>query len=74
MTIGKHGVRRGVGSGHVDDRGYGYGTCRSGVSERARAVRAVAAMSGSAAECAVLLAMLGLSPQEGVSGGSELAS
>jgi hypothetical protein len=74
VTTGKHGVRPGVGSGHVDDRGYGYGTCTTTAAVRARAVRAVASMSDSAEECAELLAALGLDAQEGVSGGSELAS
>lgn len=59
---------RGVGAGHVDDRGYGVGAAAKGTAvDRRRAVRAVASMSDSAEECAEILAALGLQPSEGVS-------
>lgn len=57
---------RGVGAGHVDDRGHGFGTCATREGDRARAVRVVASMSVSAEECALLLDQLGLDPSEGV--------
>lgn len=59
---------RGVGAGHVDDRGRGSGAAAGNTAaERRRAVRAVAAVAVNADECAELLAMLGLDAQDGVS-------
>lgn len=59
---------RGVGAGHVDDRGHGIGAATGNrADERHRAVRAVASMSDSAEECAEFLAALGLQASEGVS-------
>lgn len=66
MTTGRHGVRRGVGAGHVDDRGYRYGAhAGNPASDRVRAVRQVASRAKNAEECAQLLEMLGLQPSEG---------
>lgn len=56
------------GAGQVHDAGQTVGAAAGNPAfDRARAVRTVAAMSGSAEECADLLAMLGLSAQDGVS-------
>jgi hypothetical protein len=66
VTTGRHGVRRGVGAGHVDDRGYRYGAFAGNPeADRRRAVRQVASRSKNADECAWLLAMLGLAASEG---------
>ncbi len=67
MAAGTFGV------GLVHDAGQTVGAAVGNtVSERARAVRAVASMSDSVEECAVLLAMLGLTVQDALS--SERAS
>jgi len=69
MTIGKHGVRRGVGAGHVDDRGYGNGAgVKGSVVERRRAARYVASSARDAGDAAKLLQALGLTVDEGRSG------
>lgn len=63
----------GMSAAQMDDAALTAGAARGSSSgERARAVRAVAAMSGGAEECAALLAMLGLQASEGLS--SERAS
>lgn len=57
-------------AGQVHDGGQTVGAAAgSPVGERARAARTVAAMSGSAEECAALLSMLGLSVQDALSSG-----
>lgn len=67
--------KRGVGAGHVDDRGYGVGAAtRIEVEKRRRAVRAVAAGAVDAVDCARLLDMLGLDAQESVASSAERAS
>ncbi len=59
---------RGVGRAHVDDRGYRFGAhAGNPASERLRAARVVASRAYDADECAALLAMLGLSVQDGLS-------
>lgn len=59
---------RGVGAGHVDDRGYGVGAAATITAQtRCRAVRQVAMLSRDAGECARVLDQLGLAPAEGVS-------
>ena len=56
------------GAGQVHDAGQTVGAAAGNPgSERARAARTVAAMAVDAAECAELLAALGLSAQDGVS-------
>lgn len=68
-------ARRGVGSGHVDDRGHGVGAATDlSMEQRRRAVRAVAALCRDAADCARLLDQLGLDAQEGVGSARERAS
>lgn len=74
MTFGKQGVRRGVGAGHVDDRGYGVGAGRKGSAvERCRAVRQLAMLATDAADAAELLAALGLTAVEGRDGTEKVA-
>ena len=66
MTVNKQGVARGVGAGHVDDRGYGTGAAAGNtVVERRLAVRAVAAAAWDAEDAARLLELLGLDAAEG---------
>lgn len=56
----------GLDTGHVHDHGYGSGAARGNPGwQRHRAARAVASRSVDAVEAAELLAMLGLSAQEG---------
>ena len=60
-------VRRGSRAGDLDDRGYGVGAATGNAArERRDAVRQVASMSRDADDCARLLAVLGLSPAEGL--------
>ena len=57
---------RGVGAGHVDDRGYGSGAAaRLAVEQRRRAVRFVAGSARDAGDAALLLSILGLDALEG---------
>jgi hypothetical protein len=71
MGLSRQGVRRGVGAGHVDDRGYGSGAAAGNTAvDRGRAVRAVAHHARDAAEAEVFLSMLGLTAGEGVEEGN----
>jgi len=65
---------RGVGAGHVDDRGYVVGAGAKGsVSERRRAARFVASSARDAGDAALLLEALGLAPAEGRDGTEKVA-
>jgi hypothetical protein len=53
-------------TGHVHDAGHTVGAAAGNtLTDRARAVRTVASLSVNAADCAELLAALGLVPAEG---------
>ena len=57
---------RGVGAGHVDDRGHGVGASSGNSAvDRRRAVRFVAGAARDAGDAALLLAALGLDPAQG---------
>lgn len=65
---------RGVGAGHVDDRGHGVGAGAKGsVVERRRAARFVAGSARDAGDAALLLAALGLEAVEGRDGTEKVA-
>jgi hypothetical protein len=61
---------RGLGAGHVDDRGHGVGAGAKGsATERRRAARYVAGVvSAGRRDAALLLSMLGLEAVEGRDG------
>lgn len=66
MTVGSQGVRRGVGAGHVDDRGYGSGAAAGNTADaRRRAVRFIASAAWDAGDAARILEALGLTAAEG---------
>lgn len=57
---------RGVGAGHVDDRGYGSGAAAAlTVEYRRKAVRFVAGSARDAGDAALILEALGLTALEG---------
>jgi hypothetical protein len=63
--------RRGVGAGHVDDRGYGNGAAAGNTpQDRRRAVRAVAHHAHNASEAVLFLSMLDLTAGEGIGEGN----
>lgn len=72
MTVGKQGVRRGVGAGHVDDRGYGTGAGAGNTQAvRSAAVRSVASLAQDAGDCEQILNALGLNAWEGMTKGDQ---
>lgn len=61
--------RRGVGAGHVDDRGYGSGAAAAlAVEQRRRAARFVLGSARDAGDAALLLQALGLDLEEARTG------